>query len=59
MSCTRQGENACSFTVARTWAAEDLNGNSVQAERTYQVSDTEPPILSGLPADASCSKPMI
>eukprot|EP00752_Nemacystus_decipiens_P006177 g5574.t1 len=46
-----RGSRLCSFSVVRTWAAEDLAGNSVQAQRTYKVSDTTPPILTGLPAD--------
>lgn len=43
-SCRRKGANNCSFTVTRTWAAEDLNTNSIQAQFTYQVADTQPPV---------------
>ncbi|CAM9835504.1 unnamed protein product, partial [Ectocarpus fasciculatus] len=45
------GADNCSFTLTRTWAAEDLSSNSVQAQRTYQVADTQPPVLTGLPAE--------
>lgn len=39
-----KGANNCSFTLTRTWAAEDLSSNSAQGQRTYQVADTEPPV---------------
>lgn len=41
------------FTIVRTWTATDDCGNTVSASQTINVTDTTPPILSGVPASAT------
>ncbi|WP_208420037.1 HYR-like domain-containing protein [Paraflavitalea devenefica] len=40
-------------TITRTWTATDACGNTVTATQTLTVVDNTPPVLSGVPADAT------
>ena len=42
-----------SYVLLRTWTAMDNCGNSTVETQTLTVEDTEAPILSGIPADAT------
>ncbi|MCB9316687.1 MAG: HYR domain-containing protein, partial [Lewinellaceae bacterium] len=46
------GTCANQYIIMRTWSAEDVCGNSARFVQTIVVSDTEVPVLIGLPADA-------
>ncbi|MCF8280049.1 MAG: DUF11 domain-containing protein [Bacteroidales bacterium] len=48
---------AC-YTITRTWTATDNCGNVATASQTISISDTTPPMLVGVPADADydCSE---
>ncbi len=39
-----------SYTITRTWTAIDDCGNTTVAVQIIQVSDTQPPVISGVPA---------
>jgi gliding motility-associated-like protein len=42
-----------SFTVTRTWTADDGCGNTSTAEQTINIEDTTPPVISGLPGPST------
>ena len=44
-----------SYTVTRTWTATDAAGNMASASQVITVTDNDPPVLSGAPADLSVS----
>ncbi|MBK8968294.1 MAG: HYR domain-containing protein [Lewinellaceae bacterium] len=50
------------YSIVRTWSVEDACGNSKVFTQTINVSDTEAPVLAGLPTDAvvhvECSEDM-
>jgi len=41
------------YTLQRVWTAIDACGNSVSATQNVTVTDTTPPVLVGVPADAA------
>ncbi|MCC6462357.1 MAG: SprB repeat-containing protein, partial [Saprospiraceae bacterium] len=41
------------FMITRSWTAVDNCGNSVTATQTITVQDTQPPVLSGIPANTT------
>jgi len=41
------------FTITRTWTANDECGNRASQSQVITVIDTQPPVLSGVPADAT------
>ncbi|MEM9917761.1 MAG: T9SS type A sorting domain-containing protein [Bacteroidota bacterium] len=43
------------FTIIRNWVAEDACDNRDTIRQTINVSDTEPPMLEGIPADTMVS----
>ncbi|WP_242091529.1 HYR domain-containing protein, partial [Aestuariivivens sediminicola] len=49
---TTPGACAGTYTITRTWTATDECGNSTNASQTINVTDTTPPVLSGVPANA-------
>ncbi len=42
-----------SYTLTRTWTATDNCGNSSSESQVITVSDTQAPVLAGIPVDAS------
>jgi large repetitive protein len=52
---TTQGQCPQSYSIERTWTAVDSCGNTVSATQLIVVSDTEAPIISTCPANASYS----
>ncbi len=44
---------SCPISIIRTWTAIDGCGNETSASQTITISDTEAPVLSGVPADVS------
>ena len=44
-----------SYILIRTWTAIDNCGNTATASQTLIVEDTEAPVLSGIPADATAT----
>ena len=40
-------------TITRTWTATDACGNTTTATQTLTVVDNTPPVLTGVPADAT------
>jgi gliding motility-associated-like protein len=55
------GDCPQSFVLIRTWMAEDLCGNSVSGSQSISISDSEAPILTGVPLDISldCSEDFV
>ena len=45
------GNCSDSYLIKRTWTAVDNCGNNISASQTITVSDTQEPVLSGVPAD--------
>jgi gliding motility-associated-like protein/uncharacterized repeat protein (TIGR01451 family) len=43
----------CNGTVIRTWTATDDCGNTISAQQVITLGDTTPPVLTGVPNDAS------
>jgi len=56
-----RADGACpsSYVLTRAWTAADACGNSVSHTQTVSVSDTQAPILVGVPADATVPKGQI
>jgi hypothetical protein len=50
---TTAGSCAGSYSVTRTWTANDGHGNLSTASQTITVQDTLAPVLSGCPADVT------
>lgn len=46
-------ELACGAVITRTWSVSDDCNNFVQASQVITVTDTEAPVLIGVPADAT------
>ena len=57
MTETETGE-ACNRVIVRKWTATDHCGNMVMQSQTISLTDTEDPVLVGVPADAviSCNQ---
>ncbi|MBK9016578.1 MAG: DUF11 domain-containing protein [Saprospiraceae bacterium] len=51
MNETVLGSGACDKTILRTWTATDACGNTATASQTIEVSDAEPPVIAGAPAN--------
>jgi hypothetical protein len=53
---TTPGDCAGTYSVTRTWTAEDVSGNvSLPVSQTITVKDTTPPVITGFPADIAVS----
>ncbi len=51
---TQTSNGACTdqnYTLTRTWTASDNCGNSAQITQVIEVLDTQPPVISGVPAN--------
>ena len=50
---TSGGSCGDSYTVTRTWSASDACGNTAMGSQIITVQDTTPPVLIGVPANAT------
>ena len=48
-----QTGTGCNMTIIRTWTATDDCGNQTTATQTIVLADNTPPVLVGVPADAT------
>ena len=54
---TRIDDPSCAdrYTLVRTWTATDACGNAASAAQVLTVTDDVPPVISGVPSDATVS----
>ncbi len=48
-------DETCPYTIVRTWTATDDCGNTNSSSQTISVTDSEAPVLTGVPADTNAT----